>query len=106
MWYRPERQPGTDKLEPMWKGPGLVVSRVGNHSYEVELRPGARQPAHRSQLKPHSEDEFAGMPLPMYYFTGKASELEATPDEWEVKAIVDHRRGASGKLEFLVEWEG
>jgi hypothetical protein len=105
VWYRPERQPGTDKLEPKWKGPGVVASRVGDHSYLIELRPGARQPAHRSQLKPHTEDVYAGEPFPLYYLTGKAQELEATPDEWNVGSIDGHRLGPKGGLEFLVRWE-
>ena len=56
IWYRPERQPGTDKLSQEWRGPGIVKGREGRYAYIVELSPGARQHAHRSQLRPHIAD--------------------------------------------------
>ena len=105
VWYRPEPQPGRDKLEPRWKGPGLVLRRVGNHSYVIQLKPGAEQEAHRSQLRPHIDDEFADEPYPLYYFTGKAPTLEIAPDEWLIEGIDGHRKGTDGKQEFLVRWK-
>jgi hypothetical protein len=105
VWYQPERQPGTDKLEPRWKGPAVVLERVGDHSYVVELQPGKRQPAHRSQLKPHMEDLYSTTPVPLYFWCGKAQELEVGPDEWEVERVLNHRH-ENGKTEFLVRWKG
>ena len=105
VWYQPERQPGVDKLEPRWKGPAKVLAREGQHSYVVELRPGVQHKAHRGQLKPHVEDEYNGEPFPLYYFSGRAPELEAAADEWNTKAVLKHRIGAGGKLEFLVVWQ-
>jgi len=106
VWYRPERQPGTDKLAPHWQGPCQVHSRVSNHSYVVEVAPGVLKEAHRTQLRPHVDDLFTETPLPLFYLAGKAPELpEASPDDWPVDSIQGHRRRA-GKLEFLVRWKG
>ena len=67
VWYFPERQPGTDKLEVRGKGPGVVLEQVGKHSYVVELKPGGRQHAYRSQLRPHISDEYSGPAVPLYF---------------------------------------
>ena len=40
VWYKPEPQPGRDKLEPPWKGPYILAERVGDHSYILELPTG------------------------------------------------------------------
>ena len=106
VWYHPERQPGTDKLEVRWKGPGRVLERVGEHSYVVELKPGGRQHAHRSQLRPHVEDEFTSKPVPMYYFAEKAPVLDTRSDEWLVDHIVQDKIGANGERVFLTRWQG
>ena len=108
VWYRPEPQPGRDKLEPTWKGPGTVRERIGAHSYVVELAPGKGQEAHRSQLRPHIEDKHTGETFPLYYFTGKAPVLEASlaPDEWVVESVDGHRMSKQGEPEFLIRWRG
>jgi hypothetical protein len=105
VWYQPERQPGTDKLEPRWKGPAVVLAREGQSSYVVEVKPGVRQKAHRSQLKEHVEDTYHGDPVPLHYFSGKAPALEAATDEWRTKEVKGHREGKDGQLEFSVLWE-
>lgn len=109
VWYK--RQVGavhstTSKLASYWLGPCLVKARVGNASYEVEVKPGSIQRVHVSQLKQRREDLFGWPPLPVHYFQSTAEDLEdVTPDEWDVESILQHRvRG--GKLEFLTKWEG
>jgi hypothetical protein len=62
VWYRPEKQPGTDKLAPPWVGPGVVLQRVSDHSYVVEVNPGVHQSAHRTQLRPHIADTYSDTP--------------------------------------------
>lgn len=106
VWYRPEPQPGTDKLAPKWRGPGTVTARVGAHSYVVEVVPGVSQEAHRSQLKPHVAEVYGGDMFPLHYFSAKAPEVAVQPDEWLVERIVRHRTDDSGSPEFLVEWKG
>ena len=76
MWYRPEPRPGRDKLEPTWKGLETVLERLGNHSYVVEVSKGKRQETHRSQLRPHVEDEYHGNPYPLHYFSGRAAVVD------------------------------
>jgi hypothetical protein len=105
VWYRPEPQPGRDKLAPQWRR-GVVKGRVGHDSYVVEISAGVNQEAHRSQLKPHTADTLSENPLSLFYFSGKAAPLEVGPDEWLVEEIRAHRRNtSSGELEFLVRWK-
>jgi len=70
------------------------------------VKEGVRQEVHRSQLRPHVEDEYSGDPIPLYYFSGKANELAVAPDEWLVSSVRGHRYDRKGNLEFLVEWQG
>lgn len=108
MWYRPEPKPGRDKFEPVWKDPGIVLQRVGNHSYVVEVKKGRKQEAHRSQLRPHIEDEYNGKPFPLYYFSGKAPTVDQilAPDEHEVESVVTHGFDKHGELKLKIRWQG
>ena len=106
VWYRPERQPGSDKLQPPYRGPCVVHSQVGQFSYMVEIAPGVLQHAHQSQLKRHIDDSLSRTPMPLHYFAGKAAELpEVGVDEWLVEGIDGHRVNSRGKLEFLTRWQ-
>ena len=106
VWYRPERQPGTDKLDVRWKGPCTVLQQVGASSYVVELRPGNRQNAHRTQLKAYVQGSTSGPAVPMYFFSEKGQELDAGIDDWEVQEVVSHRPGPDGQPEFRIRWQG
>ena len=103
VWYRPEPQPGTDKLAPRWKR-GVVVERVGRQSYRVEISPGVVQDAHRSQLKPHVENEYSGQPLPCTISARKQDRLRWSPMRGSSRPIEAHRTGPKGP-EFLVHWK-
>ena len=105
VWYLRPRGPVTgDKLQSWWLGPCPVVSRVGQSSYVVEVRPGVHVPAHVSQLKLYLE-EVTGESLPLHFFKGGSSDIELAPDEWVVDKIIRHRiRG--GKYQFLTRWKG
>ena len=105
VWYRPERQPGTDKLAPEWRGPAIIKERQGLRSYVVELTPGSLQPAHRSQLHPHVADRFAAEAYSLQYFHGKAPDIVLAPDEYLLEQILDSRI-KNGKQEVLVKWVG
>ena len=106
VWYRPERRPGTDKLEVVWKGPAVVIDRTGNYSYIIQISEGRTQEAHRTQLRRHVADEFVGEPMPLYSTAQKAEVLEAEPDTWTVERIEDERVGRNGQREFLTRWQG
>ena len=80
--------------------------KSGHASYVVEIAPGVRKEAHRSQLKPHTEDGLSENPLPLYYLSGKAPTLDVGPDDWIVEEIKGHRRNkGNGQMEFLVNWK-
>ena len=80
VWYRPEPQPGRDKLDPTWKGPGRILERVGASSYIVTVNGKTRQEAHRSQLYPHAEDDTGYTNFPMYYFSGEPQRWSLSPE--------------------------
>jgi hypothetical protein len=104
VWYKPEVQPGHDKTDTYWKGPGIVLHRIGKHSYVIKIKEGTETEAHRSQLRPHIEDTQATKPYPLYYFSGAAPEVAAT-DEWTVEEIQGHRNDQAEGLKFLVKWQ-
>ena len=105
MWYR--RPPKTgEKLDSRWIGPGKIVAREGENSYEVEIKDGITMKAPRSFLKPYTEPKFEGHAVPLYYHRRTESEIDAAPDEWETEAVIAHRVCKDGHLEFLTKWVG
>lgn len=81
-----------------------MKGREGESSYLVEIKPGRVISLHRSQLKPHFEDEFSGEKLKMFTFLPTPEEFDSGPDEWEVEKVLGHRE-RGGKLEFRVKWK-
>ena len=56
VWYlRPEGS--GEKLDSRWIGPEIITARVGEHSYEIRIKPGMVVQAHASALKAHVEDK-------------------------------------------------
>jgi hypothetical protein len=104
VWYKRPEGSG-DKMDSRWLGPALVKAREGADSYRVEVKPGFEISAPRKFLKAYRE-EFAGRKqFPLYYFQRTESDVEASPEEWEVEFVVKHRVVA-GKIEFLPKWKG
>jgi hypothetical protein len=106
VWVLRPRGLSADKLQSWWIGPCPIVSRIGEMSYEVEIKPGHVISLHRSQMKQHFDDEFAGEKLEMFHFQPTKEEFDSGVDEWEVERILRHRVNKFGKLEFLVKWKG
>ena len=106
VWVLRPRGLTADKLQSWWIGPCVIKSRVGKLSYEVEVKPGRCISLHRSQLKPHFEDEFADENLELFHFRPTSEDFDMEMDEWEVESILKHRVTSDGKLEFLVKWKG
>ena len=79
------------------------MGREGDQSYIVELKSGGRQTAHRSQLRPHVMDLYTTDPYPLYYFTGKAPEVEVGPGEYIPGSVVGMRTYKAGQPEVLVQ---
>jgi hypothetical protein len=105
VWYHPERQPGEDKLAPRWRGPCKILQRVGQHSYLVEVREGRPIEAHRSALRPHYEDTNISDPFPLFYFSGRAEDVEVGPGEYIPDGICAHKDSPVGPS-FRVRWQG
>ena len=105
VWYLRPRGPVTgEKMASWWLGPCPVISRVGDSSYVVEVKPGVNTTAHVSQLKLYLE-EVTGESMPLHFFKRGSGELELAPDEWVVDKIIGHRL-IKGKFQFLTQWEG
>ena len=105
VWYLRPRGPVTgEKMATWWLGPCPILSRTGESSYNVEVRPGVSVAAHVTQLKPYWE-EVTGESIPLHFFKGGAEDLEVAPDEWVVDKIIRHRT-VMGKLQFLTLWKG
>jgi hypothetical protein len=106
VWVLRPRGLSADKLQSWWIGPCPIVTRVGEMSYEVEIKPGHVISLHRSQLKEHFDDDFASEKLEMFHFQPTKEEFDSGLDEWEVDRILRHRVNKLEKLEFLVQWKG
>ena len=107
VWYlRPRGKPG-EKLETYWIGPCRVAERRSDHGYVVDIDTNTQQEAHRSQLKPYIEDVWSGRPVKLFRFRRAVVDNEdVQPDQWTIKKVEGHRRGADGYPEFKVEWDG
>ena len=92
-------------MRSWWIGPCLITAKIGEMSYEIEIKPNHRVSLHRSQLKPHFEDEFAAEKLQLHHFSPQSTDFDSAPDEWEVEKIITHRKDSSGRLEFLTMWK-
>jgi len=106
VWVLRPRGLSADKLQSWWVGPCPIVKRVGEMSYEVEIKPGHVISLHRSQMKQHFDDEFSSEKLEMFHFQPTKEDFDSGMDEWEVEKIFKHRLNKFGKLEFLVKWKG
>ena len=105
--YRTKDQQG-DKLDSKWLGPAKVLDRLGEDSYNVQLKPNMAFEVHTAHLKPFTPDQPDRTTLEedLYHFLPTHRVLEATPGEWNVESIVRHRKGKDGQIEFLTRWEG
>ena len=104
VWYRRPEGSG-DKLDSRWLGPAIVLERVGENSYEIQIAEKRTIRAHASFLKPYIEDVFNGQPKPIFYHQRTVPDAEAAPDEWIVDKILNHRV-RNGETQFLTKWEG
>jgi Chromo (CHRromatin Organisation MOdifier) domain len=104
VWVLRPRGLSADKLRSWWIGPCPVTGRLGDMSYEVEIKPGSKVTLHRSQLKPHFVDEFSAEKLQEFHFQPTQEEIDTGPDEWVVEKIMGHRKDKRGRYEFLTKW--
>ena len=104
-WYRrPENSGGP--LDSRWLGPVEIVSRTGDNSYEIRVKPGKVMGANRCDLKPYVPDKYNKDPVPLFFHRRTVIDDDALPDEFEVVRILDHRINKKGDVEFLTHWKG
>ena len=102
---RPRSSPSTSTLDTWWVGPTKVLERLGDQSYKVQITPNRTFSVHASDMKPYVEDLLSGKPQELFHFLPTHEEVGITPGEWDVEAILNHRKGPDGKLQFLTRWE-
>ena len=66
VWYRRPEGSG-EKLDSRWLGPAVVLKRVGENSYELQIAETKTIRAHVSYMKPYVTDVFNGNPKPVFY---------------------------------------
>lgn len=89
------------KLDYRMLGPFTIIDAWGSQSYKLQLPPRYRRlhPVfHVSLLEPYHQRE------------GELTEPPAIPiqgeEEWLVDRIIAQRKTKSGKLQYLIRWEG
>ena len=99
------RPAGGDKLASRWTGPHVVVKRVGEDTWDVDVGNKIRR-CHAAQLKKHVA-ALSGPSWPLHYQRLTPEEdAAAAEDDWTLSKILRHRRRADGCWEFLVRWDG
>ena len=66
VWYRRPEGSG-DKLDSRWLGPAVILHRVGENSYEVQITEDRTIRAPACFIKPYVTDVFNRDPKPLYY---------------------------------------
>jgi hypothetical protein len=92
------------KLAPKRYGPFKVIQEVSPVAYQLELpwTWGIHDIFHSSLLSPYHETTQHGL-----NFSWPPPELIKDEEEYEVKAIRNHRRfGHSNALQYLIKWQG
>ena len=83
-----------------------MTARTGENSYEIELKPGFRVGAHRNFFKPYIKDPTTEDHTPLFFHKRTTQDPDATPEEWEVEKILDHKISENGQKFFLTKWQG
>ena len=104
-WYRrPEGTAGP--LDSRWLGPVKIVARVGEPSYEIEVKPGLIVGAPRAFLKPYVKEIWNGDPIPLHYHRRTILDEDVLPEEYIVDKIIGHKVLANGEVKFHTLWVG
>jgi len=104
VWYRRPEGSG-DKLDSRWLGPAVVLERIAENSYNLQISENGTIRAHNSFMKPHVTDVFNGNPKALFWHQRTVPDPDAAPEEWNVDEIFDFRE-RNGKPDFLTKWEG
>ena len=104
VWYLRPEDSGT-KVDSRWLGPCLVKGRIGEESYEVEVKPGRQIHTTARFLKAWQENTFGGPSLPLFFHQQTVIDEEADPTEWNVQEILGFKI-VDGQKFFKVLWDG
>ena len=105
VWFLRPPSLTANKALPRWVGPCPIIERQGRASYLIEIRPGAPQAVHRSQLKPFLWESPEGQNFPLHYFRLTPQEEAGHEGEWQVEKILGHKK-VGQNWKFLTKWEG
>ena len=83
----------------------MVRNRIGEDSYEVEVKPGRLINTKVRFLKPWQGDSLGEPHLPLFFHQQTTVDEDAEPTDWIVQEIVDHKI-ENGQKFFKVLWEG
>lgn len=76
VWVLRPRTIGTNKLKSWWLGPCPIRQRLGDLTYEVEIKPGAFICVHRAQMKAFVHDPGVACPASHQYLLTQDEEDE------------------------------
>ena len=102
VWVLRPKGVGGNKISTWWLGPYKVVQRVGQSSFQIQIRPGMIQDVHLDQIKPYVIDEVLGIGRQITY---RREEPDQSTQR-RVEKIRDQRVNDRGETEFLTHWEG
>ena len=82
-----------------------MVQRLSTHTYKVQVSDDGNRDCHISQMKPYFVDP-SGPQWPLHYTRDIPIDTHALEGDWNLEAILRHRHGKNGQVEFLVKWDG
>ena len=103
MWYRRPEESGA-RVDSRWLGPSVVIKRVGESSFEVEVKDGKVVVAPAMFLKPYTEDT-AGPGIPLFYHQRTVVEEHGDIHDFIVENVLAHKI-ENGVLKFKIKWQG
>ena len=104
-WILRPRPLGVDKTLSWWVGPCLVLKRLSAHTYQVQMSDTTTRDVHVAQMKPYQPD-FQGASWPLHFTRDEPLDTHALEGDWDVEAILAHRRDPACGYQFLTKWAG
>ena len=85
--------------------PCLVMKRLSVATYHVQTSDTTTRDIHLAQMKPYHPDP-EGASWPLYFTRDDPLDTHALEGDWDVEAIVAHRRDPGCGYKFLTKWDG
>lgn len=110
-YHLPGRPPR--KYSQQRAGPFVIKRRIGRLAYELDLPPNMGihpviSVAHLSPTPPGNDpfDRETPPPGPVEDSQASSSENQESGEEYEVEAVLNHRKQPSGAYQYLIKWTG